>query len=287
MAKTMFWAASNNSTDDNFRLWAKGLSDALTTVGFTKTADTGQVDLASASKPSSTFQMMGYEIRALSDTLQLSNPVIMKIEYGSASSATYPGIQITLGRETDGAGNFIGDTTSVFQCYRGSQGTSLQPCFVSAADNRVSAAMFADTTTYCFGFYLARVKNDSGEDTDEGVDLGLSYSSSSFYHILFPKRGMQYPLAVSGSMIPCLAPYSGGYSYAGNLGVFPVCTNKGYVANPNLAAIVYDTASIGSTGSVLTVSIFGANYDFIMCQVRAGAVNGNGASTICVAMRFE
>ncbi|MFA5036900.1 MAG: hypothetical protein WC479_06965 [Candidatus Izemoplasmatales bacterium] len=286
MAKTSFWAQSNNSSDANFRLWAKGLSDALTAVGFTKTADTGQVDLSSAAKPASSYQMMGYEIRAFSDTLQSSNPMILKIEYGAGSSAAYPGIQITIGRATDGAGNFVGETANVIQCYRGSQGTSLQPCFVSADTNRVSVALFGDTQTYAFGFYIARTKGDDGSDTDTGVDIGYT-SGTATYQILFPKRGLQYPLSASSAKIPCLCPYSGGFSYAGNIGLFPSCTNIGYVANPNLAAIIYDSAGLGSAGSIFTVSIFGQNYDFVASQVAAGTTNGNTTSTICVAMRYE
>jgi hypothetical protein len=263
------------------------LSDALTAVGFGKTADTGQIaDFSALARPTATWQMMGYEIRVFSDSLQASAPVILKIEYGAGNSATYCGLQLTVGRATDGAGNFIGETTSTFQCYKGSQGSALQPCFVSADTNRVSVAMFSDSSTYTFGFYIARTKDDDGSDTDIGVDVGFS-SSSSFYQVLFPKKGLQYPLSTSAAKVPCLCPSSGGFSYAGNLGVFPSCTNIGYVANPNLASLVYDSASIGSPGSILTVSIFGNNYDFIISTPLAGTTNGNATSTLCIAMRYE
>jgi hypothetical protein len=286
MAKSIFWGASNNSTDDNFRLWGKGLSDAMTAVGFIKTADTGQIDWVTVAKPAGTSTFQGYEIRAFSDSLQATNPVIVKIEYGSgAGSATYPGIRVTVGRATDGAGNFVGEVTTSIQAYKGSQGTSLQPCFVSGSTDRIGAVLFADSSTYSFSFWIERVKSDAGVNTDDGIDLCCK-TGTNMYQVFFPKKGLQFPItAVAG--LPCLYPYSGGISYAGNLGLFPVYTNMGYIANPNLAAIIYDSAAIGSVGSIITASIFGVDHDYVICHVLTGSVNGNGTGTICAALRYE
>ena len=46
MANATFTAVSSSANTTNFRLWGGGLSGAITTAGFIKTADTGQVDWA-------------------------------------------------------------------------------------------------------------------------------------------------------------------------------------------------------------------------------------------------
>jgi hypothetical protein len=287
MSKSVFWAQSNNTSDANFRLWGKGLSDAMTAVGFTKTADTGQIDWTTVAKPAGASTFQGYEIRAFTDDLQASNPVVVKIEFGSgAGSATYPGLQITVGRASDGAGTLVGEVTNAAPAYKGSQGTGSQPCFVSGSTDRIEAVLYGDSTAYAFAFWIERVKDDTGAATELGVDFGYKAGAST-YQVFFPKKGLQFPVtAVAG--LPCLVPYSGGaFSYVGNLGLFPIYTNIGYIANPNLAAIVYDSASIVSAGSIITVSIFGANHDYVISQVLTGTINGNSTATICIALRYE
>jgi hypothetical protein len=70
MATQSFSASPVCSSNAYFRDWGKKLSDALTAVGFGKTADTGQVDWESVLAPSSVDQMMGYEVRTFSDVIQ-------------------------------------------------------------------------------------------------------------------------------------------------------------------------------------------------------------------------
>ncbi len=289
MAKTMFYAAAINTSDATFRIWGKGLSDAMTTVGFTKTADTGQIDWATVLAPTSAGTFMGYEIRAFSDSHQATNPVIVKIEYGtSGSGSTYCGLRITIGRATDGAGNFIGETTNQFIVYSATN-TTVYSWYVSGSTDRISAAICADAATTGFGFWLERVKDDTGATTDEGVDFGyVWYSSTTHYpvQIFFPKVGLQFPLATTNNLMPCLLPISAGLSYAGNLGVYPIYTDRGYIANPNLAAFVFDNTVLGSVCSIMTITIFGASHDYVVTRILTGSINAR-STNMCLAFRWE
>jgi hypothetical protein len=154
---------------------------------------------------------------------------------------------------------------------------------VCGGAGHIQAFMFMNSTSYCFSFWITRVKGDDGEDIDIGVDFGETKQGSAF-QVFFPKLGLQYPLpAVTG--LPCLAPPTSTYSYAGRLGIFPICTGIGYVANPNLSALVWDGVSVNSCGSIITVNIFGNPHSFMITNVLSGTVNGGSGTKL--AVRYE
>jgi hypothetical protein len=292
MAKTCFFAAPTNSSDVLFRAWGKALSDAMTAVGFVKTADTGQIDWATVLAPTSvTYQ--GYEIRQFTDALQSTNPVFVKIEYGSYSLAADPCLKISIGVGSDGSGNLTGDYSSyMHMATHGSNTTTLSPCIVSGDTNRIEVAMFIDATVYNISFFIERVKDDSGNDSDDGIDLiwqsNAAQGNAGMYQRFFPKKGLPYPLVYSTGVC-CLLPYTtvNNYSYSGNIGIYPTYTNMGYVANPNLALCIYNTAVINSVGSVITLTIFGEEHDYMLTSILSGTINGNTNAGICIAVRYE
>jgi hypothetical protein len=285
MAKQIFFATPINTADADFRLWGKGASDAMTAVGFTKTADTGQIDWATVSKPASVSTYSGYEIREFSDDIQATNPIIVKIEYGCGNSLAYCAMRITVGRDSDGSGNLVGVTAGPFVVKRDSQGTSLMPCAVSGNTDRIEVALFMSTSSYNLLFWIERIKDDTGANTDTGVDIGYGNSTLT-YQVFFPKDGLQFPLTPAAG-VPCLVPYSGiEFSYVGNLGIFPVYSHIGYVANPNLSALIYAYGTISSIGSVISVTIFGVAHEYIITGCAAGTTNGN-AGTLYIALRYE
>lgn len=285
MAKQLFYAIAVNSSDANFRLWGKGASDAMTAVGFTKTADTGQIDWATVTAPASANTYAGYEIRAFSDDLQATNPIVVKIEYGCGTSTSYCAMRITVGRGSDGAGNLVGESTGSFVVTKGSTGASLQPCIVSGATDRIEAALFVDSASYNLVFWIERIKDDTGANTDTGVDVGY-INGSSAYQVFFPKSGLQFPLTPVVGLC-CLVPYSGvEFSYVGNLGIFPIYSDIGYIANPNLSFLIFGGAAIGSICSVMSVTIFGVAHDYMITHVSPGTTNGN-AGVLYMAMRYE
>lgn len=100
--------ASASANDAWFRI-LKNLSDALTTIGIPKTADTGQVNWASVTIPA-TGVYTAYEIRKLNDATAGADPVFMRIDYGAITigSNRHPILQITLGTGSNGAGTLTG-----------------------------------------------------------------------------------------------------------------------------------------------------------------------------------
>lgn len=89
------------------------ISNALTAVGFPKTADTGQIDPATTTLPAAGNDA-GYEIRYLDDALHATAPVYLRIVYGRTSANDLLRIKLNMGLSTNGAGGITGLNTGEF-----------------------------------------------------------------------------------------------------------------------------------------------------------------------------
>lgn len=107
MTTTSWINACPHSDDATFRAWGLAMSDAMTAVGFIKSADTGQIDWATVARPSIS-SVAGYEIRYLNDSLHGTCPIYVKIEWGAGTTQVRPILYFTVGTSTDGAGTITG-----------------------------------------------------------------------------------------------------------------------------------------------------------------------------------
>lgn len=108
---TQAWTFSPDHTSDvGFRAWGADVSAKLQAVGLIKTGDTGQIDWGTASRPSGSSDA-GYEIYQFNDALVGSDPLYMRVNYGS-NATSRPRITIQIGTETDGAGALSGPGAS-------------------------------------------------------------------------------------------------------------------------------------------------------------------------------
>jgi len=279
--------APAQSTDALFRVWGKAISDALTALGITKTADTGQIDWASVTKPASASTYSGYEIRQFTDTLQSSNPVIFKIQYGSGSSATYPALLITVGHASDGAGVLTGEVTADILVACGNTSATSYTSWVTGDTGWFSMGLWSGGSNLAHTFCLERLKDTTGADTDAGVQATYMAGPSSGgvqRQTMLPKTGAVYGyFAIQSAM-----PNSGSGGYGANVGVFPVFPNLGYAGNPCLGCLLYFTADI-PRGTAITVSMYGTNHTYIAVGDLGSsttALNGN-ASSHSLLVRYE
>lgn len=109
MATSQTTTAIAHSDDATFRAWITELSGQLDAAGLGTAADTGQINLATATRPAA-GTAAGYQIRYLNDSLHGTKPLYLKIEYGTNSTATNPQIWITIASATNGAGTVSGTT---------------------------------------------------------------------------------------------------------------------------------------------------------------------------------
>ncbi len=107
MSTQQLQLACDSSTLANFKAWAQPISDWFRTVGYTNTADTGQVNWSTiASVPGSAAYV--YDIFQSNDSF---TQFFIKVEYGNTSGTNTPTVRITLGTGTNGSGSLTGFTT--------------------------------------------------------------------------------------------------------------------------------------------------------------------------------
>ena len=87
-----------HGSDADFRGWGANLSAKLAAVGLVQTADTGQINWSTVTRPAINVYA-GYEIWRYPDS-----SIFMKWEFGTATVASQPQIRVQVGTSSTGAG---------------------------------------------------------------------------------------------------------------------------------------------------------------------------------------
>lgn len=96
----------NNGSDGPYRVWAQAIVDLLKDAGMTQTADTGQLDIATATRPAQNSWSTAGII--LQKTWPTGDSITLKLLFGSTNTNVYPMLQIDWSPYgSDGAGNLI------------------------------------------------------------------------------------------------------------------------------------------------------------------------------------
>ena len=109
---TKAWTSSLlHTTDAEFRAWGQDISQALADVGLVKTADTGQINWATVTRPAVNV-WAGYEIWRYPDS-----SIFMRWEYGTGGGTTQPAIRVTVSNGSNGAGTLTGVVSATRTAY--------------------------------------------------------------------------------------------------------------------------------------------------------------------------
>lgn len=177
MPKVTWSTPIEHSSDATFRAWGSDLSARFAAAGLVQTADTGQINWVTVTRPAvNTFG--GYEIWRFDDSLQATSPVFVKIEYGTSNYAAVPAIRVTVSSATNGAGTSTGLFTSARLAYTSSTISSTITNYQSYATHTAGffglafkiGAMAADNLT-AFAFTVQRSNDNTGAPTAEAVVL--------------------------------------------------------------------------------------------------------------------
>jgi len=159
----------------------------ITAAGWTKAADTGQINWTTVTAPATTNTAAGFEIWQTED---VDTTWYLKIEYGSGSTATYPAIWVTLGSGTNGTGTLTGQVSSRLAIASGAtDAANTSSCAFAGGTAWFATAMFYDkSAAQTFGFMVERLKNADGSEADTGMVLH-GWCTGHRYHQLVPKTG--------------------------------------------------------------------------------------------------
>jgi hypothetical protein len=201
---TTEWICPAQHTDDaTFRVWGKAISDALTAIGFIKTADTGQINWASVTRPG-VGTSAGYEIRILNDSLHATCPIYVKIEFGTESTtATRPAIWFTVATGSNGSGTLNGTTIFARTSVANATTSGIDQQFAGAACMVSGAAWLsyggAVTGSGCrFHFGIHRTCDSDGTPNGNGAYVWVTNSSHTVQGRQYLRSG---GLVVTGTAV--------------------------------------------------------------------------------------
>lgn len=157
----------DHTGDVAFRAWATEVSNSWAAVGLVQTSDTGQINLTTATRPGVTGTA-GYQIWRFDDAMQATKPIFIRIQYGTASSATAPRMQVIVGTGSDGAGNLT-NPTAVFNITASATPTSTVTNYLSdfsCSEGFFGMAWKIGSTSSVSSFFAICRSVDSNGDAD-------------------------------------------------------------------------------------------------------------------------
>ena len=279
----------DNSTDIIFKEWAKGLSDQLIAAGWTRTADTGQIDWTAITRPTVANTSQGYEIFQMNDVLQATAPIFLKVEYGSGGNILYPSIWLTAGVATSGAGALTGNITTRQQLQSGGNTTALQAHKFDGANNRFVCALAPEFNgaANMIAFGIERTHGDDGSDTDAGA-LFFGIGSGVKVQAPLPKAGTGASPATEGAL-GCMTPLSATSVRGTDIGLFPVFPFLGRMLNPYRNLMVYFNNEI-TANLTITATHYGLAHTFYTVGGSVGNFSRGTATDSAnsrLAIRFD
>lgn len=263
MARATTATAPDNSTDANIRAWAAMIPAILTAGGFVQTADTGQTDFSTLVAPTTTNQVKGYQIWRSADATGGLNNYYVKIEVGSAAVANRPGIWVTFGWGSDGAGNLTGNTSARTQLGPTAQTSTGVNSNLWANSGAFVMSLFTDSNTnYFMIIEVERVRDNTGAKTDE-IYIWLA-STVGNYSVSLPRAGAVPTSSTDKTIgqrnIPSnMAQYDGS-----NFGISTIAPIKGVAQMEAGNIFGADSTNFSAGQSQHTIQVYGETRTYIL-----------------------
>jgi hypothetical protein len=261
----------SNSTAALFRAWTQFIHDTLiTTGGWVDPGDTGQMDFATVTYPNTVNTKAGYRIYRMNDALQATAPVFIRLDFGggNAGSGANPGIWVTIGQGSDGAGTIQkirfngGAVVSPPTMMTGVAATGAHNNYGSADSGRAQFGLFVNTTSAgrAMVFSIERTKDINGDDTADGLifmySTGGSNVDRSRVVLLsdnaqpFEEPGIAYVLSGANPS-----------SFGGDIGVAIPIPFVGVAWPPGVGLLVCRTSDYANE-SQITMNIYGVSHTY-------------------------
>ena len=188
-----------HSSDATFRVWAAEVIAQLLAVGITQTADTGQINTGTATRPG-TNTNGGYAIFRFNDSMQGTAPIFFRIDFGTGVVATGPRMQLTVGTGSNGSGTItgIGRTVIIIGNVNAPASTvtnyGFRICYVDGFLGFMWKLGATVGTTTALGFFaICRSVDSAGAATAEAATIYVGNSNPSVQQV-------QYTLGTSVAM---------------------------------------------------------------------------------------
>lgn len=287
-------ATGNLTSDSAFRAYHKDVSDTIKDAGASLTADTGQIDFTTVTRPGSS-SFAGYEIFKLdTDTKFGDLALYIKLEYGQGDFSG-PAFAFSAGTGTDGAGNLTG-AVSTRQTFINSTAGSTGTVRATTGDGRfcVVPHVWSAGRTNAGGNYLflvERLRDANGNLTPDGfyvLTLGPSNPSyNAFCEVVTPSNKISLFSVRISAWLNNASGVSGDDTYLAS--IFPVVKHKAYAAITS--ALLYYHSDF-TAGTTFSASRFGTNRTYLpLGQIRGDSsywpFSQFGHNNIGMAVQWE
>lgn len=270
MAKTETRFNFSQATDAEFRAWVAAVIADMLTVGLVASSDTGQIDTSTVLVPSAANQVRGFWMGKLNDGL---TDILIKVEFGSGSQgAANPAMFFTLGWTTDGAGNFVGNTTSRWRLRFANTNNGatayMRTCKVGSAFvmsyNEAIEGSNANNWLVCVDRYRDAVTGAPnatgaimiGMARTELNSSGLGAVAGST--IAFPASNTQWEVWGNGLISPFMWTTS-TWSRGSRLGVGTLCAWDSGATQPTIG-LMSTSGTDTPTSTTYSVSMYGSSH---------------------------
>lgn len=283
MPRSAVLIAVDSTSDATWRAMLAAIKTNIEAMGWVQTSDTGQLDVTTSLKPTTTNQSRGYLLWRANDALAGSYPMILRMEFGSSGSTTQYRCDITVGSVTDGAGT-ISPTSNFYN--RGfkdfpASSTTAYECYFCGDVNRLAFVLFDNHpsgTSALLGVSVERTHDSSGADTNVGIFATTSRGLIDQWHRMIPYSGTMAPVETK-FMGP--VPVNNGTLIGTSVGLFPIFPLYVVSLNQSVCWATYVPADI-SGNTIITFTMYGVTMTFLTMRNFRGPQD-----QYRLAMRYE
>lgn len=284
MTTISYSSVVDHSTDAGFRAWGSELDTKMAAAGLVQTADTGQINWLTVTRPA-TNTSGGYTIWRLANS-----SLYFKFEYGTDASATIPRMWITVGTGSNGSGTLTGQLSTRNIWTRGAAITSTAtnyPTYICVTADAISILWkYAGFQTGTNGGVLCigRTTDSTGAtDTTGYAVLRLNTTSVTLQSVRTVATAAT--MTESQYFSTSVGAEANTVDDSGNKQIY-LCFMNTKTVRPFAWAICYSTADASGTNTI-TVTPFGAtSHTYIAIGTPAPGAAGVAAN-YTFALIFE
>lgn len=252
-----------NDTDANFRAWLQAIFNALVAGGLIQTADTGQINTSTVTRPLAANTSQGYAIFRSDDAAGGLNNFYFKIEFGSGAATNTPAIWLTVGWGSDGAGTITGNTSGRIQFQPGSNSATPINSNFGVGTGYFCLGMWTDSgsSNYMIAS-LERTRDANGDVQDEVFLYGGGTGAAIVANLVVPRVGTVPTNDTTGGAGWRICSATAA-TYGGNKGVGVLAPQKGGFLMEAMNIYQVNNTDFGSNQVQYTMSVYGATHTYI------------------------
>lgn len=258
-----------NSSDANFRAWINEIHNALVAFGWIRTADTGQIDFATVTRPGAINTYPGFATYRMDDALQATAAVFLRLDFGTGGTADVPSLKVRVAiGGTDGAGTLTGNVSASQLLNPNSSGTTPMRTAGSTSSFRFQWGGELATTGVMI-FAIERDLDSSGAETSLGVNFIYGQQTTFGSQFIETAGGLGTAETRWYAMVNSQASQAG----RGFVGVGPVRCVLGVFRNPMKTVVVFARGDF-ATNTTGPIVLYGVSRTYLfMGLVAALAIN--------------